>query len=151
MDKIAPFTLMSTEQAVLTKYFQQIIGDINWLSISTLPDITTIASLLLVHSHSPEPAHFDSALHIVKYLASNPFNKSETIHAFVHFPDDIHSIQAYCNANWGPMDAFVPKPIATPREQSPSSLQSISGWFLIHTGSPIAWGCACHTDTTQRS
>ena len=158
MGNIAPSTLMLTEQAAITKCFQQIIEELNCLSIFTRPDITTIVSLLSAHFHSPEPAqHFDSALHIVKYLASNPSydlsfssHKSEPIHVFVNFPDDIHSIQAYFNANWGPMDALVPKPIATPREQSPS-LQSISGRFFIHTRPPIAWGCVHHTDITQSS
>ena len=49
------------------------------------------------------------------------------------------------------MDASVLKPGTPSKEQSPPSLCSISGWFLMHAGSPIAWGCACHHDTTQSS
>lgn len=93
VDNIAPSTLPLSEQTDLTKRFQQIIGDLNWLSISTRPDITTIISLLSAHSHLPSPAHFDSALHVVKYLALNPFHvlfyssgNTEPMHAFVHFP-----------------------------------------------------------------
>ena len=61
------------------------------------------------------------------------------------------SLQAYCNANWGSMDASVPKQDKQPPEQSMTALRSISGWFLMNAGAPIAWGCARHKDTAQRS
>ena len=159
VDNIPQSTLPDAQQAPLTKRYQQLIGDLNWLSISTRPDITAIVSLLSAHSHCPSPAHHDSALNVIRYLASTSSvglyytsDHSEPFHAFVHFPsDDDGVLQAYCDANWGPMDASVPKPDTIPPEQSLDSLRSLSGWFIMHAGAPIAWGCARHKDTAQSS
>ena len=159
VDTINQSTLSDTLQAPITKTFQQVIGDLNWLSISTRPDITAIVSLLSAHSHKPSQAHLDSAMHVIKYLASTSSiglyytsNNKEAFHAFVHFPsNDNDSLQAYCDANWGPMDASVPKPGLVPPEQSLDSLWSLSGWFIMNAGAPIAWGCARHKDTAQSS
>ena len=49
------------------------------------------------------------------------------------------------------MDALVPKPNTPPIEQDPQALRSLSGWMIMHTGAPIAWGCARHKDTAQSS
>ena len=57
VDNIAPSNLSSHEQAILLEKYQQIIGDMNWLSISTHPDITMIVSLLAAKIQSPAPAH----------------------------------------------------------------------------------------------
>ena len=135
VNNIAPSTLPQTEQIDLTKKFQQIIGDLNWLSISTCLDITAIVSLLSANSHEPSPSHFDAVLHIVKYLALTPTlglyyssTNDESFHASVHFPTQQSStLQTYCNANWGLMDASFPKSTAPPKEQSISSLRSLSG------------------------
>ena len=159
VDNIQPSNLPDNQQQPLTKQFQQLLGDLNWLSISTRPDITAIVSLLSAHSHKPSPAHLDLARHVVKYLASTASfglyytsNNTENFHAFVHFPnDEKNALQAYCDANWGPMDASVPKPEDTPVEQSLDSLRSLSGWFIMNAGAPIAWGCARHKDTAQSS
>ena len=58
-------------------------------------------------------------MHVIKYLASTlsiglyyTSDHSEPFHAYMHFPtDNKSSIQAYCDANWGPMDALIPKPM----------------------------------------
>ncbi len=95
MDTIAPLTLPSAEQETLTKIFQQVIGDLNWLSISTRPDIAAIESLLAANSQKPAQAHYDAAEHVLRYLASTSSislyytsNDLEDVHAFVHFPPD---------------------------------------------------------------
>ena len=159
VDNIRPLVLPEDQQNQLTKQYQQLIDDLSWLSISTRPDITAIVSLLSAHSHRPSPAHIESACHVVKYLASTASfglyytsDKNENFHAFVHFPtDETNALQAYCGANWGPMDASVPKPDAVPLEQSIESLRSLSRWFIMNAGAPIAWGCARHKDTAQSS
>ena len=157
VDNITPAHLPDAKQTALTKQYQQTIGDLNWLSISTRPDITAIVSLLSAHSHKPTKDHLNSALHVIKYLASTPSiglyytsDQSEPFHAFVHF-DTQNTLQAYCDANWGPMDASVPKPGAVPQEQDQQALRSLSGWFIMNAGAPIAWGCARHKTTAQSS
>ncbi len=134
------------------------MGDLNWLSISTRPDITTFVSLLSAHTQSPAQAHYNSALHVIKYLASTSSiglyytsDATEDLHAFTHFPKQGSSLKALCDAKWRPMDASVPKPHVTPPEQSLDSLRSISGWMIFYTCGPIAWGCARHKDTAQTS
>ena len=107
VDNIQPSTLPTDKQTPLTKQYQQLIGDHNWFSISTRPDITAIVSLLSAHSHMPSPPHLESARHVVKYLASTASfglyytsDKTEKFHAFVHFPtDDNNALQAYCDTN----------------------------------------------------
>ena len=128
------------------------------MSISTRPDITTIVSLLATKTQSPAPAHYNSALHVVKYLAATAshglyytFDNSEPIHAFVHFPKIGSTLQAYCDTNWGPIDASVMNPNSKPPEQSPNTLRSISTWFVLNDVAPIMWGCAHHRDTALSS
>ncbi len=159
MDTIAQSTLPAVDQEPLTRTFQQVIGDLNWLSISIRPDITTIVSLLAANSHKPAPAHLDAAMHVLHYLASTlsvdlyyMSDHQEDFHAFVHFPPHLSgALHAYCDANWGPMDASVLKPNAPPVKQSLASLRLLSGWFIMNAGAPIAWGCARHKDNAQSS
>ena len=66
MDTIAPSILPAIDQEPLTKTFQQLIGDLNWLSISTRPDITAIVTLLSANSLKPAPAHLDAAKHVLR-------------------------------------------------------------------------------------
>ena len=158
VNSIPPSSLDNATQLPLTKNFQQILGDLNWLSISTRPDISTIVSLLAAHSHRPSPAHRDAARHIINYLASMTTlglyytsDNTESPHAYVHFPPKDNTLAAFSDANWGPMDVSVPKPSSRPIEQAPSSLRSLSGWLVLHSNSPIAWGSARHKDTAQSS
>ena len=158
VDNITVNSLDESEQNILTKNYQQLIGDLNWLSISTRPDISTITSLLAAHSHKPASAHLDAAKHVVKYLASTPTlglyytsDPTEDLHAYVHFPPQDTQLAAFCDANWGPMDASQPKSSAPPVEQPMTSLRSLSGWLVFNAGSPIAWGCARQKNTAQSS
>ena len=158
VDCIPPSNLSVTNQAKLTTPYQQLMGDLTWLSISTRPDVTAILSLLSEHTHTPSQAHLTYALHVVKYLASTKSlgllfssDSHEPLHSFVHFKDASNTLQVLCDANWGPMDASKPKPTAPPVEQSIESLWSISGWLALHSGAPIAWGCLRHKQTAQSS
>ena len=61
VDNVALSQLPPNEQSIILKKYQQIIGDLNWLSISTRPDKTTIVLLLPAHTKSPSQAHYDAA------------------------------------------------------------------------------------------
>jgi hypothetical protein len=49
----------------LTHKMQTIVGCLNWLSISTRPDIATITSILAKYCRNPSQGHIDSALRVV--------------------------------------------------------------------------------------
>ena len=159
VDTIPPSQLETSAQVVVTKQYQQLVlGDLNWLSISTRPDLTSILTLLSEYTHKPSPQHLDSARFVAKYLSSTrtvglyyTSNTSEHLNAYVHFPRNRDSLAAICDANWGPMDASVPKPDSIPLEQNFSALRSVSGWLAFYNGYPIAWGCVRHKDTAQSS
>ena len=124
VDTIPPSTLSSTAQSKITPPYQQLMGVLTWLSISTRPDITAILSLLSEHTHTPAPAHLQYALHVVKDQA---FTKSlgllfssdtqDSLKAFVQFKDANTGLNILCDANWGPMDTSKPKPTTPPVEQ----------------------------------
>ena len=93
----------------------------------------------------------ESAKYVAKYLLYYTSNTDEKLNAYIHFPCDRSPVTALCDANWGPMDASVPKPGAPPVEQSFTSLRSVSGWQIFNAGYPIAWGWAHHKDMAQSS
>ena len=133
------------------------MGDLNWLSISTRLDITTIHSILSAYSHCPSAQHLASALHVVKYYSYNPshglffsYQQSQRLTAFVTYPVP-HDLTAYLDANWGPIDASIPKNNTKGSEQSILSLRSVSGWTILNQSVPIAWGSIRQTDTAQSS
>lgn len=157
IDMIQPSTLPVKKQAPLTKRYQELVGSLNWISISTHPDITATVSLLSEHQACPSEQHMDAAWHVVSYLASTTAYSislwsqgSRQLESFVNYPID-QGISALCDANWGPMDASVPKKNADPIEYSLESLRSISGWTILDNGSPITWGACRHKNTTQSS
>ena len=145
VDVIPPSTLPEDSQKQITKTYQQVMGDLNWLRISTRLDITTIHSILSAYSHKPSDQHLSSAMHVIKYRVSNPshglyFSHKHPSRLQAFFPTP-PSLTGYTNANWGPMDALVPKPNTQGPEQSLLSLRLISGWIILHHRTPVAWGC----------
>ena len=143
VDIISPSTLQEDAQKKITKTFQTAMGDLNWLLISTCLNITTIHSILSAYSHKSSDQHLLSALHVVKYCASNPSHRlffshkyPSRLQAFVIFPTP-SSLTGYIEANWGPLDAAVPKPNIQGPEQSLLSLHSISGWIIMHHRFPV--------------
>ena len=117
VDNIAPSTLPEAKQNILLEKHQQIIGDLNWLSISTCQYIIAIISLLEANTQSPATAHYDSALHVVKYLASTSSyglyytsDLTKPLHAFTHSPPYSISLQAFCGANlWTLPQRYCPE------------------------------------------
>ena len=157
VDTIPPSTLSTEDQSQVTKKYQQLMGDLNWLSISTRINITSIHLILSAYSHKPSREHLGSALQVVRYCASNPSHglllshkHSSSLEAFLHFPVP-QDLTGFSDANWGPMDSLVPKKDTTPPEQSLICLRSISGWIVTNHGTPVTWGCLRHKDTAQNS
>jgi hypothetical protein len=137
-----------------TKVYQSIVGSINWLAMSTCPDVAPVLSFLASYSHAPSHQHYKSALHALKYLYSTAdygisfhSDESNTIQAFNHFPHyhdkeaysnaaspapgDCHRLTAFSDACWGgQIGNSIPD--GTPLE--PFKLSSMSGFLICRTG-----------------
>lgn len=158
IDTMEDCSLSTMDQKDTTKRYQQIMGNLNWLSISTRLDLTCIHSLLSAYSHRPSKAHlWSSTLLVIKYCASNPshwlffsYKQSPRHKAFFWFPPS-KDVTVFSDANWNPMDASVPSDPTLAPEQSLLSLCSISGWIVTSHDTLIIWGCIHHRNTSQSS
>mmetsp|Transcript_18091 Transcript_18091/g.25566 ORF Transcript_18091/g.25566 Transcript_18091/m.25566 type:complete len:151 (-) Transcript_18091:233-685(-) len=97
----------------LIKHMQFLVGSLNWIAISTRPDISTIVALLSKYTHNPSQGHIDSAIRVVKYLKGTQnlaiafsTKSNNTLSAFVNFPIDNNTMVALSDSNWGPQDQY---------------------------------------------
>jgi len=150
-----PSVEMSPElRAPLIGKMQCWLGMINWLTMGTRPDLSTVFSLLASHTSSPSPGHLDAVKHLGRYIKSTAdlglvfsSRRNTTLESFFHFPtnnvDDLASggtapsLVAFCDANWGPQDASLPSTNnPSLRLISPHETRSICGHVLMMGGSP---------------
>ena len=75
---------------LLKTRYQSLVGSLNWLQISTRPDISVIYSCLASYHNTPTQAHLDVALFVLRYLEGFPdlgilYSESEAsrLHSFV--------------------------------------------------------------------
>ncbi|CAB9496900.1 expressed unknown protein [Seminavis robusta] len=68
IDRVRHDGLDPSEKPLLVKAYQSIVGSLNWISLSTRPDITPVTSLLATYLHNPSPGHLTSAKHVLRYL-----------------------------------------------------------------------------------
>ena len=106
------------------------LGMLNWLAISTHPDLAPVVYLLSSYQSAPSPSHLKALKHVGKYLKATlnlgiVFSslRNGPLEAFIHFPlsdsaPDIPLIDAFTNANWGPQDASISLPHVIPRQVS---------------------------------
>jgi deoxyuridine 5'-triphosphate nucleotidohydrolase len=144
VDKIKNEDYDEDTQHKLTHLYRVLIGSLNWLSISTRPDISTITNMLAKYSSNPSKGHIDQAKRVIKYLkgtkekgilfTSKNRNKLES---FVKFPIPPSEITSMTDANWGPQDQSKPTP-ANIEELELFKSRSISG-YLIWLGGPVHW------------
>ena len=116
VDKIPTIPTDKANQSYI-KYMQKFIGCLNWLSISTRPDIATITNMIAKYTVIPTKGHIDAIKRVIKYLqgtkskgilfTTTPASK---ISAYVKFPVPTNEVISMCDANWGPQDQSVPKP-----------------------------------------
>ena len=64
MDTNLPPHVLQTSQEL----FCTIVGSLNWLRVSTCPDISTITNLLAHYMHSTTPSHVAAAKYVLRYL-----------------------------------------------------------------------------------
>jgi hypothetical protein len=135
---------------------QTIIGCLNWLSISTRPDIATVTSILAKYCKNPSQGHIDSALRVVKYLKGTKTLKlcfsskhNNTLESFTKFPLP-PGITNLCDSNWGPQDQSKPNDKSIPAELDLFKTRSISGYITWLNG-PVMWSSKRQTFTARSS
>lgn len=107
----------ATQQDV--KSYQKLIGELNYLSNSTRPDISHATNHLARFSSNPSPEHYKAALRVLKYL-------SGTIDKGLRFKKGLkgHVIEAFTDADFG---------------GDPSTSRSTSGGLITVCKAPVIW------------
>jgi hypothetical protein len=91
-------TISNPENEKLQSKFRSLMGMLNWLSISTCPDLTMVHSLLASATESPSRAHLEALRHVGRYVKANTdygisfsSHSNAALESFVEFPlDDIN-------------------------------------------------------------
>jgi hypothetical protein len=131
IDRIPHDGVTPEQKPQLVSSYQSIVGSLNWLSLSTRPDITTAVTLLASHLHNPSNGHLEAAQHVLCYLKGTPdwglrytqpdttiaeYDPTECVRGNVAWPTDkVPRLNSYDRAytftdsNWGPQDASHPK------------------------------------------
>ena len=87
-----------------TTQLQTIVGSLNWLSVSTCPDIVTTNSPIAKYCHNPSKGHIDAALCIVKYIKGTKYMKikfssqnNTNLQSFINFtlPPHFHKTNSF--------------------------------------------------------
>ena len=145
VDSLPEVDMPEHERESLRKVYRRFLGKLNWLSISTRPDLATIFGLLSSKANKPTPAHLDSIRHVGRYLKSTihlgiQFSSigNSTLDGFVHFPIDPNEPLAFADSNWGPQDASRPSP-KNMRPVSIDETKSICGHIIFLAGGPLIW------------
>jgi hypothetical protein len=144
VDKI-PTSPRDTANVSYVSYMQKFIGCLNWLSISTRPDIATITNMLAKYTIVPTKGHIDAVKRVIRYLKGTKskgilFTTASTtkISAYVKFPVPTNQVISMCDANWGPQDQSVPKTNKQAKQLPLFQSRSVSG-FLLWLGGPLHW------------
>jgi hypothetical protein len=156
VDSIPNIDYDTITQQRLTIKMQSIVGCLNWLSVSTRPDIATITSILAQYCRNPSQGHIDSATRVLKYLKGTKDLKiqfssriSQTLQSFIKFPPP-PGLSNLCDANWGPQDQSKPMPGQVLPELDLFKTRSMSG-YITWLGGPIMWASKRQTFTARSS
>jgi len=121
--------------------YQSLIGSLNWLSITTRLDLSTVVSLLVQHQSNPSPSHYEAALYATKYLANTEtmgisFSSSHcsVLQLFLHFPIE-NLILSMADVNWGPQDASI----SSSKQDLPYFVSQSMSAFYIDLLGPLHW------------
>ena len=146
IDSIPQETYSPTQQFKYTALYQHLIGSLNWLAISTRPDIATATNMLAKYMSEPSLGHIHAAKHFIKYLKgtrqmgiSFTTSPSTTLRSFVKFPhDQTNKLFSMSDANWGPQDQSSKRKNQSSNKIDIFKTWSISG-YILWLGGPIHW------------
>jgi hypothetical protein len=159
MDSIARDHVPPDHKPEVVKPYQRLVGGLNWLAISTRPDLAVSVSLLSQFMQDPSKGHMDAGKRVLAWLSGTrnhglQFTQggkfTENLIAWVDKPEPTSLAESYTDANWGPQDA------SHPREDveeliDVSSVRSLLYHLVIRMGGPIAWGCQREPKTSRSS
>ena len=135
---------------------QSLVGSLNWLAISTRPDIAPATNFIAKYSNCASKGHIHAAKHIIKYIKGTKsmgitFSSKDrrNLNSHVKFPVSPQEIVSLSDANWGPQDQSHPTP-GHLDELDLFKSRSMSG-FLIWLGGPIHWVAKRQTITARSS
>ena len=157
IDTIPPDTNVTPDkQHNMNHRLQTLVGSLNWLAISTRPDIAPVTNFLAKYSNKASSGHIQAAKHVIRYIKGTKSkgitfsNKERTnINSFVKFPVNPTSVVSLADANWGPQDQSHPHP-DKPQEVELFKSRSMSG-FMVWLGGPIHWVAKRQSITARSS
>ena len=129
----------------LIKKMQFLVGSLNWLAISTRPDIATAVSLLAKYTHNLSKGHVDAAMRVIRYIKGTKtkglrFSSSDNncLSSYLNFPVLKDVVTTLTDANKGPQDQSEPKKITVQKKLDLFQTRSMSGYLLWLNG-PLHW------------
>ena len=147
IDRIELDNKPKSEKEQFIKEYQSIIGCLNWLSINTRPNISTVYSLLSQFNSNPSAGHMQAAKYILCYLKHTSshgiwFKQSKNrLQGCCAIPRELRGDELFLftDSNWGPQDASKPVPNET-QTVTMEELKSIQGFYITRMGGPLYWG-----------
>ena len=135
---------------------QTLVGSLNWLAISTRPDIAPSVNFIAKYSNCASKGHIAAAKHVIKYLKGTKakgitFSSKDrnSLNSYVKFPVSPDTVTSLTDANWGPQDQSHPQQDKL-EELDIFKSRSMSG-FLIWLGGPVHWVAKRQTITARSS
>ena len=111
---ILPIDMSKQKQELLLTAYHWFLGMLNWLSISTCPNLTTAYILLTTATTAPTQGHLDAIWYVSHYIKATAdyrisfsSRSNDNLESFITFPlpDNNSSSpfpEAFTDANWGP-------------------------------------------------
>jgi hypothetical protein len=118
MDSIARDHVPPDNKPEVVKPYQRLVGGLNWLAISTRPDLAVSVSLLSQFMQDPSKGHLDAGKRVLAWLSGTRIHGlrftqggkfTENLVAWVDKPEPTSLAESYTDANWGPQDASHPR------------------------------------------
>ena len=68
IDSIPVENYPPSKQAAITSEYQHLVGSLQWLSVSTRPDLANVTNSLAKYLNNPSVGHLNQCKHVLRYL-----------------------------------------------------------------------------------
>jgi hypothetical protein len=137
---------------ILKGKYRTFLGMLNWLSISTHPDLATVNSWLVSTTKSPTHAHLEALQHMDQYNKATSDNSislhvsskpNAALKAFIQFAlddptDSLPRPSAFADSNWDPQDASIPSKL-NQQMLKLDETHSVCGHIVFMSHGPLLW------------